>query len=321
MTVFDNVAIALRMVGVKAEKEIEEKVNYVLEKVGMYRYRNRYADMLSGGERQRVGIARAIVKNPAVVIADEPTGNLDSRNTLEVMNIIKEISEEKLVILVTHEEELADFYASRIIKLLDGKVISDEVNDSAEGLDYRVENKIYLRDIKEHKRINSGRYNIDFYNDSGDELKLDIVVRNGNIYVKTKSEGTKVEVVDSDSSVELVDAHYTRITKDENQERSFDLTKLEAKGPRKYRSIVNPVSMFVNGFKTVMNYNTLKKILLIGFLISSVFITYSISNIFGVMNITDDEFVTVDKSYLRLVSKNTDVDTYLQFETIPASVM
>ena len=138
-------------------------------------------------------------------------------------------------------------------------------------------------------------------------MKLDIVVRNGNIYVKTKSEGTKVEVVDSDSSVELVDAHYTRITKDENQERSFDLTKLEAKGPRKYRSIVNPVSMFVNGFKTVMNYNTLKKILLIIFLISSVFITYSISNIFGVMNITDDEFVTVDKSYLRLVSKNTDV--------------
>ena len=89
MTVFDNVAIALRMVGVKDRKEIEDKVNYVLEKVGMYRYRNRYADMLSGGERQRVGIARAIVKNPAVVIADEPTGNLDSKNTLEVMNIIK----------------------------------------------------------------------------------------------------------------------------------------------------------------------------------------------------------------------------------------
>ena len=87
MTVFDNVAIALKMVGVKDKKEIAEKVNYVLEKVGMYRYRNRYADMLSGGERQRVGIARAIVKNPAVVIADEPTGNLDSKNTLEVMNI------------------------------------------------------------------------------------------------------------------------------------------------------------------------------------------------------------------------------------------
>ena len=118
MTVFENVAVALRMAGVKDKKEIEEKVNYVLEKVGMYRYRNRYADMLSGGERQRVGIARAIVKNPAIVIADEPTGNLDSKNTLEVMNIIKSISQEKLVILVTHEESLAKFYASRITRYI-----------------------------------------------------------------------------------------------------------------------------------------------------------------------------------------------------------
>ena len=138
MTVFDNVAIALQMVGVKDKKEIEDKVNYVLEKVGMYRYRNRYADMLSGGERQRVGIARAIVKNPAIVIADEPTGNLDSKNTLEVMNIIKAISADKLVILVTHEEKLADFYASRIIRILDGKVVSDELNDHANNLDYRI---------------------------------------------------------------------------------------------------------------------------------------------------------------------------------------
>lgn len=109
MTVFDNVAIALKMVGVKDKKEIKEKVNYVLEKVGMYRYRNRYADMLSGGERQRVGIARAIVKNPSIVIADEPTGNLDSKNTLEVMNIIKSISEDKLVILVTTKKILRNF--------------------------------------------------------------------------------------------------------------------------------------------------------------------------------------------------------------------
>ena len=131
----------------------------------MYRYRNRYADMLSGGERQRVGIARAIVKNPAIVIADEPTGNLDSKNTLEVMNIIKSISQEKLVILVTHEESLAKFYASRIIRLLDGRVVSDEENLNSEGLDYRIENKIYLKDIKDHKRINSSQYSIDLYNE------------------------------------------------------------------------------------------------------------------------------------------------------------
>ena len=87
----------------------------------MYRYRNRPAKMLSGGERQRVAIARAIVKNPNIVIADEPTGNLDSKNSLEIMNIIKSISKDRLVILVTHETDLARFYASRIIEVKDRK--------------------------------------------------------------------------------------------------------------------------------------------------------------------------------------------------------
>ena len=96
------VAIALRMIGIKNKKEIQKRVNYVLEAVGMIRYRNRLATMLSGGEKQRIAIARALVKNPSIVIADEPTGNLDSKNSLEIMNIIKAISKEKLVILVTH---------------------------------------------------------------------------------------------------------------------------------------------------------------------------------------------------------------------------
>ena len=315
MTVFENVAVALRMVGVKDKKEIEEKVNYVLEKVGMYRYRNRYADMLSGGERQRVGIARAIVKNPAIVIADEPTGNLDSKNTLEVMNIIKSISQEKLVILVTHEESLAKFYASRIIRLLDGRVVSDEENLNSEGLDYRIENKIYLKDIQDHKRINSPQYSIDLYNDDNSSIGLDIVIKNRNIYIRTKSAEERIEIVDDNSSLEFVDDHYRQMTKEEQAANSFDLNRLETDGVRKYKSIINPVSMFRKGFKTVANYSVLKKILMAGFLISAMFITYAMSNIAGVMNVTDDEFVSADKSYLTLVSKKTDVQTYQKYES------
>ena len=190
MTVFDNVAVALRMTGVRDPEEIKEKVNYVLEKVGMYRYRNRFADMLSGGERQRVGIARAIVKNPAIIIADEPTGNLDSRNTIEVMNIIRSISQDKLVIMVTHEEELARFYASRILRIKDGSIISDEENLDADNLDYRMDNKIYLKDISTHEAVKTELVDIDYYTDGDSPLKLNIAVRNGNIYIQTKDENS-----------------------------------------------------------------------------------------------------------------------------------
>lgn len=314
MTVFDNVAIALKMVGVKDEAEIKEKVNYVLEKVGMYRYRNRYAGMLSGGERQRVGIARAIVKDPAIVIADEPTGNLDSKNTLDVMNIIKAISVDKLVILVTHEEELAEFYASRIIRVRDGAVVSDEVNRNSDELDYRVENKIYLRDIKDHKRLKSGNYNIDFYNDSNSPVSMDIVVKNGNIYIRTRNENDRIEIVDEHSGMELVDDYYRSIAINDALDSSFEPEKLRASGERKYRSIISPVAAIKNGFKSVMGYNTIKKVLLAGFLISAMFITYSVCNIFGVLNITDDEFVGADKSYISVVSKNVSVDKYLEYE-------
>ena len=121
LTVYENVEIALKMIGIKDKEEIKKRVNYVLECVKMYRYRNRPAKMLSGGERQRVAIARAIVKNPNIVIADEPTGNLDSKNSIEVMDIIKAISKERLVVIVTHETELAKSYASRIIEIQDRK--------------------------------------------------------------------------------------------------------------------------------------------------------------------------------------------------------
>ena len=130
LTVYDNVAIALKMIGLKDKEEIQKRVNYVLECVKMYRYRNRPAKMLSGGERQRVAIARAIVKNPNIVIADEPTGNLDSQNSIEIMNIIKAISKERLVVLVTHETELAKNYASRIVEIQNGKIIKDYQNDT-----------------------------------------------------------------------------------------------------------------------------------------------------------------------------------------------
>lgn len=318
MTVFDNVAMVLRMVGIKDEKEIKEKVEYALDLVGMYRYRKRYADMLSGGERQRVGIARAIVKNPAIIIADEPTGNLDSANTLEVMNIIKSISREKLVILVTHEENLAQFYADRIIRIRDGKVISDEINQNAEGLDYRIENRIYLQDIKDQRTFGDDDYSLRVFNESGEKMDLDIVISRGNIFIRTRDERSRMEIVDDNSSIELVDDHYRALTAEEAEAHRFHPERLEASKPLRHSSIFNILTMLSSGFRTVGNYHILKKVLLAGFLISAMFITYAVSNIAGMLNMPDEKFVEDDKSYVSIVQKKIPVDDYLKYESDPS---
>lgn len=318
MTVFDNVAMVLKMVGIKDKQEIKEKVEYALELVGMYRYRKRYADMLSGGERQRVGIARAIVKNPSIIIADEPTGNLDSANTLEVMNIIKAISREKLVILVTHEESLANFYADRIIRLKDGEVISDEINKNVEGLDYRIENRIYLKDIKDQRSFEDDDYSLRLFNESGGKMNLDIVISRGNIFIQSRDPGSRVEVVDENSSIELVDDHYRALTAEESEARKFHAERFETSHPLRNTSIVNPFSMIVSGFQTVGKYHILKKILLVGFLVSAMFITYAVSNIAGILNMPDEKFVQDDKSYVSVVQKKISVKDYLAMEADPS---
>ncbi len=208
MSVYDNVALSLKMMGIKNKKEIQKRVNYVLEAVKMYRYRNRPAKMLSGGEKQRVAIARALVKNPSIVIADEPTGNLDSKNSLQVMNIIKAISKEKLVILVTHEVDLANFYASRIIELQDGKIVKDYENEPKESLEYRLDNKLYLKDFENINNIDKDDINVNIYSDNKqDKINIKLAIKDGNIYIQSEN---KVEVVDENSSIELVDDHYKK---------------------------------------------------------------------------------------------------------------
>lgn len=314
MTVFDNVALVLKMIGVKDKKDIEKNVNYVLEIVGLYEYRNRLVTMLSGGERQRVGIARAIVKNPKIIIADEPTGNLDSRNSLEIMDIIKAISYDKLVILVTHEKDLAYFYATRIIELIDGKVVSDRENTDSEDLDYRIDNKIYLKDIQSHKKLISKTLDIDFYSDNPEKINVTVIEKDGKLYIQ--SEGKKIDVVDENSNIELVDDKYKKMTKEDYEKYKFDYEKLQNKNRQKYTSIYNPLTLLKEGFKKVFRYSTLKKILLAGFVISAMFIMYSVSNIIGILDIKDSSFVSVNKNYIQVDTGQLNVSDYVSYEKI-----
>ncbi len=124
LTVFENVELALTLSGVKKEKR-NKMVKDALEKVGLADKLKVKPNQLSGGQMQRVAIARALVNNPEILLADEPTGALDTKTSIQVLDLLKEIAKERLVIMVTHNPDLAKTYSTRIISLLDGNVISD----------------------------------------------------------------------------------------------------------------------------------------------------------------------------------------------------
>lgn len=127
LNVMDNVELPLlyRRVGSSERKRLAQEV---LEKVGLSHRMRHFPTQLSGGQCQRVAIARAIIGNPEIILADEPTGNLDSKSTIEIMNILKDLHESgRTVIIITHDDEIAN-QVDRVVRIMDGKIVSDSVN-------------------------------------------------------------------------------------------------------------------------------------------------------------------------------------------------
>lgn len=149
-TVLENVELALTLSGIGA-KERRERAVAVLEKVGLGKKINVRPNQLSGGQMQRVAIARALINDPEILLADEPTGALDSKTSVQIMELLKEISSDRLIIMVTHNPELAEKYSSRIIRLFDGIIEGDDKPLTDEEV--KVESAATPND----KRTNKGR--------------------------------------------------------------------------------------------------------------------------------------------------------------------
>ena len=295
-TVFENVAIALRMIGIRDKTTVTARVRYCLEKVGIDQYRNKLASSLSGGQRQRVAIARAIVKNPSIIIADEPTGNLDSANTLEIMNIIKSISKERLVILVTHERNIAEFYSDHVAEMKDGKIVKAYNNDSSRYLDYQLENKIYLKDMAVHKGFAQDDVKVDVYSDSERQADIKVVIRGNNLYINT---GGRLNVVDETSNIEMVDEHYTAMDESYFDDNDFDYTAcLPKKYKAKYTSVYRLSNMISSGWKTVKGFKRIKKFLMIGFVFAAMFAFLAVSNVLGLLEVKPVDYRTTNGQYL-----------------------
>lgn len=229
LTVYDNVALSLRILGYRDEKEIEKRVFYTLEAVGMLNFRGRLTSQLSGGQQQRVAIARAIVKNPKVILADEPTGNLDSKNTYELMNIIQKISQDKLFILVSHEKNLVKHYADRIIELKDGKVVADYINEKS-TYTFVDDNTIYLKDLNEDAKIEQDKWRVELFSDDDEPqvpYKVTIVVRNNTLYLDLTGSIKNYKILNQDHTIQLNRDNVSTDVKMSEKGSDFDLSVLQ----------------------------------------------------------------------------------------------
>jgi putative ABC transport system permease protein len=252
-TVYENIAIALNMAGLYGAEAIEERINYVLKSVGMYNYRRRNVLALSGGQQQRVAIARAIAKNPKVVLADEPTGNLDANNTFEIMSIIKKISQTCLVILVSHERELVDFYADRVIEILDGKVVKDYENAGNRTLEHIDDRNIYLKDLSVKSTEDVVALDYYYAEEPLFATNLKLIYLNNTLYVK--AEGTaKIKYLTDESEIKLIDDHYKKPETDDISTYLFDLNQFgEIKNDSKRKSFIRLRDTLKAGFIKFLN--------------------------------------------------------------------
>ena len=247
LTVYQNLELVLKLAGIEPHT-YAERIKYALSLVGMEKYAKRHPSTLSGGQQQRVGIARAIVKGAGVIIADEPTGNLDDTNTIAVMELLKGLSKHCLVVVVTHEEDLASFYADRIIRMKDGSIIDDTANKGQGSLDHRAADHIYLGDM-EREVLRSDEMDVVLYHEGTlPRAKVSIVCQNGRILLKVDGEN-KVTFVTENSTICLDEAKY-EARKAEDRDIDIDMEMLSS-GSGKQKRIFTLKDCFLSVFNNI----------------------------------------------------------------------
>lgn len=318
LTVYDNISFTLNMIGVVDKDEIDKRIDYLLENMGMANYRKRRASQLSGGQQQRVAIARALAKNPKVIIADEPTGNLDSKNTIDIMNIIKQISNDKLVVLVTHEKEIANFYADRIIELRDGLIISDTENKSDVDLDLRHETDIYLKDLNQYSNLGDDTVNVKAYSDTDifENINIKLILKGKKLYLDVDAlDIEKVQLLDRDSEVNIYDRHFEKVSKETMNKTSFNYEEIvdESKTINKH-SVITLKETFKLAYNKVKETTKAGKLLYVGFAGAAVLIAIASGLLFGTYHVEDKEFLTGSKDYVILAYENQSYADLVAFE-------
>jgi ABC-type lipoprotein export system ATPase subunit len=227
-----NVKIALNRYNL-SEKEKDKRTKYILDMLGIGKYKNKPVSKLSGGQQQRVSIARALVKAPDIILADEPTGNLDEENTLRTMAILKKISKECLVLLVTHEKRIARFFGDRIIEIRDGKIIRDEKNTTS-SYERSDDSNIYLKEFElDSIKDSYSKFNIYHKNNEAPPtINMNMVWKDGKLYIQNIME-YDIIFEGEENGVQILDTERPGLEMDEVENLQYDLTRLPSKGNAK----------------------------------------------------------------------------------------
>lgn len=295
-TVGKNLSLALELQGKKASKQI---VSQLLDQVDLSGYYKRKPNQLSGGQKQRVAIARALIKNPEIIMADEPTGALDSNTGKQVMETLKKLSKTKLVIIVSHDREFAEIYGDRVIELKDGQIISDETKTevmpvkSPSGVSF-IDNKIIH--IKKGRQI----------------TKEDLVKINQMIVHNIPNEDTIISF-DSKANTDVKKSAF--ITDDGNREVFKNTTREDIKrahhNPADFKMIKSKLK-FKDSFKMGASSLKHKPIRLIFTILLSVvaFAMFGVVNTMSSFNRADSMYATTQELEIKTIAINKRIDYY-----------
>lgn len=306
-TVEYNLMLALGLYNI-SDEEKAERIDYVLKAVDMWRYKKRLVSQLSGGQQQRIAIARALAKSPKVIFADEPTGNLDEANTMRIMGVLKKISEKCLVVVVTHEKSIADFFADRILWIADGRIMDDKDGTGTGVYSYVEDTNLYLGEY-EKKELKDENINIEvFSNGQRADIELKIVCDKGKIYISL-GEAKNIEVLTADSEKKILEGTKPVIEMTDMEDIDYSLKELAyAKKPKLTFKEIRAIAL-----ANIKAMGKRQIFLVISLLAMSIMMVLAIQDIMTIIAVHEEEVVSTDSHYLELVMEKGDMIASTEF--------
>lgn len=294
-----NVKLALSKYDL-TEEEKDERVDYVLKQLGISRFKKKLVSKLSGGQQQRVSIARALVKSPQIILADEPTGNLDEENTIRTMSILRNISQNCLVVLVSHERRIAEFFADRIIEIRDGEIIKDWENTNQDSYMRGDDGNIYLPELSKIS-LEKDDIAINVYQEADtteEPIKLQMAWKNGKLYIRSDMQ-SDVIFAGEETGCEISDDPRPELDLDEVEQFDYHLEQL----PTKKSANLPTKEIWRIALENIRMMGKKQIFVVVIMLITSVLLALMSADFYTTVSVNPQDIVADDSHYIEVAVK------------------